>query len=190
MKASVFGAVAVLALGLGFGVARAQTAPDNYLIQLDDTSPTGSVIGNTYKNGTLIQSVPFCCDTLDSPYFLWSGATLTSSFDNQFNYYDPGSTVLSDTIEVSGTAGNDFFTIAFSSAVDGGPALTPLPDGGTFFENGQFQEGIVSGVVSNGDFYNLEFASAVPEPATWALMLAGFAGLGAALRSKRKTALA
>ena len=26
----------------------------------------------------------------------------------------------------------------------------------------------------------------VPEPATWALMLAGFAGLGAALRGRRK----
>ncbi len=28
---------------------------------------------------------------------------------------------------------------------------------------------------------------AVPEPATWGLMLAGFAGLGAALRGRRKT---
>jgi len=33
--------------------------------------------------------------------------------------------------------------------------------------------------------------SAVPEPATWAMMLAGFAGLGAAIRaSRRKAALA
>jgi hypothetical protein len=30
----------------------------------------------------------------------------------------------------------------------------------------------------------------VPEPATWAMMLAGFAGLGAALRTRRRTALA
>jgi hypothetical protein len=32
--------------------------------------------------------------------------------------------------------------------------------------------------------------SAVPEPATWGLMLVGFAGLGAALRSQRKTVAA
>jgi hypothetical protein len=30
------------------------------------------------------------------------------------------------------------------------------------------------------------FASAVPEPATWAIMLTGFGGLGAAMRSNRK----
>ena len=31
--------------------------------------------------------------------------------------------------------------------------------------------------------------TAVPEPATWALMLIGIGGLGAALRSSRKSAL-
>jgi hypothetical protein len=30
-------------------------------------------------------------------------------------------------------------------------------------------------------------ASALPEPATWALMLSGFVGLGAALRRRRRT---
>jgi hypothetical protein len=34
------------------------------------------------------------------------------------------------------------------------------------------------------------FSIGTPEPATWALMLAGFAGLGAALRSRRKLATA
>ncbi|HEY2355896.1 MAG TPA: PEPxxWA-CTERM sorting domain-containing protein, partial [Phenylobacterium sp.] len=32
--------------------------------------------------------------------------------------------------------------------------------------------------------------AAVPEPATWTMMLAGFGGLGAALRSKRRRAVA
>ena len=34
----------------------------------------------------------------------------------------------------------------------------------------------------------VEYGSAVPEPATWAMMLIGFAGLGAALRSTRRRA--
>lgn len=46
-----------------------------------------------------------------------------------------------------------------------------------------------------GDYFGLDFVylngiPAVPEPATWTLMLAGFGGLGAALRSRRRVALA
>jgi hypothetical protein len=39
-------------------------------------------------------------------------------------------------------------------------------------------------------YTNYAFAVGVPEPATWALMLAGFGGLGAAMRARRKTAAA
>jgi hypothetical protein len=42
------------------------------------------------------------------------------------------------------------------------------------------------GVIGDGDVSFLVGTSSVPEPATWALMLAGFGGLGAALRSRRK----
>jgi hypothetical protein len=40
---------------------------------------------------------------------------------------------------------------------------------------------------SGGIFLDNVSISAVPEPATWALMLAGFGGLGAALRRRRQT---
>ena len=44
-----------------------------------------------------------------------------------------------------------------------------------------------------GDVTNLSFTlyggPAVPEPATWAMMLVGFGGLGAAMRSRRKLAV-
>ncbi len=188
MKASLFGAIAAL-LVTAAGVAQ---AADNYLVQLDDTLPGGQVAGNTYKNGTLIQSVVFSGDAIISSYGLWSGATLNASFDNQFNYYDLDGVTLSDTVEVSGTAGDSFFYIDFRSA----SALAgALPNGGAYIEDGSFQQAVYPGTVSNGDYYNIQMASeadagGVPEPATWSLMLLGVAGLGGALRSRRNAAAA
>jgi hypothetical protein len=47
----------------------------------------------------------------------------------------------------------------------------------------------VDDVVANGTTYNFELAGGVPEPASWAMMLVGFAGLGGLLR-RRRTATA
>jgi hypothetical protein len=184
LKASVIGTIAALVVGFGAGVAQ---AADDYLIQLDDTSPNDTIAGNTYKNGpNLIQSVIFPNDQLNSPYVLWSGATLLATFDNQFNYFETDGVTLSDTVEVSGNAGDTFFTINFNSD----PNANLLPNGGFNIENGKFQPGVLAGVVSNGDFYNLEIASdvnEVPEPATWTMMLlgAGLVGLVARRRAAR-----
>jgi hypothetical protein len=52
---------------------------------------------------------------------------------------------------------------------------------GEFFANS-------NGVFPNANGpYQMEVSVNVPEPGTWALMLAGFGGLGAALRSRRRT---
>jgi hypothetical protein len=48
---------------------------------------------------------------------------------------------------------------------------------------------VLASPVSQGDFDNVRLA-AVPEPATWALMLIGIGGLGVSLRAGRKTATA
>lgn len=51
--------------------------------------------------------------------------------------------------------------------------------------------GIFDGVITNGDGdFIIKSSGGVPEPAAWALMLVGFGGLGAALRSRRRMALA
>ncbi|MDB5479645.1 MAG: hypothetical protein JWO83_698 [Caulobacteraceae bacterium] len=185
MKASVVGTIAALVVGFGAGVAQ---AADNYLIQLDDRASNDTITGNTYKNGAnLIQSVVFPNDEINAPYTLWSGATLLASFDNQFNYYEPDGVTLSDTVEISGTAGDTFFQVVFLSDPN---SLSPLPNGGVNLENGQFQPGVLAGIVSNGDFYNLQIASdlEVPEPATWAMMLLGAGLVG--LVARRRAALA
>lgn len=45
-------------------------------------------------------------------------------------------------------------------------------------------------VDGSGILYTLFSAAAVPEPSSWALMLIGFGGLGAALRARRRSSLA
>jgi hypothetical protein len=42
-----------------------------------------------------------------------------------------------------------------------------------------------SGLAESVGFSNFSISYAVPEPATWALMLTGLAGLGAAVRQRR-----
>jgi hypothetical protein len=73
------------------------------------------------------------------------------------------------------------------------------------FDVGSFDEFSQNVATVTGQTYDLNFlllgsnevpsevfatASAVPEPATWTLALVGFGGLGAALRSRRRAALA
>jgi hypothetical protein len=82
--------------------------------------------------------------------------------------------------------GVDFFGLQFgtSAFVTAGPA----PE---FFDfvGGSFK---VPGPSYGGyfDYGHAKFDGAVPEPASWALMLMGFGGLGAMLRRRRRAALA
>ena len=46
------------------------------------------------------------------------------------------------------------------------------------------------GVIDGSTLQGLTYAPAVPEPATWAMMLVGFGGIGLAMRRRRKPALA
>jgi hypothetical protein len=87
---------------------------------------------------------------------------------------------------VSLTGGNYFLLLTGASMGSGGTAFWDENDGlGTGW---QTDTGELPG---SNTFQILGGAvSGTPEPATWALMLAGFAGLGATLRSRRKRAAA
>ena len=87
---------------------------------------------------------------------------------------------------------------------DGDPALQVFltyPAGGGALYNGGFGSSSVGSYFSptcGGEIcgyplsgaVTLGLGSAVPEPATWAMMLVGFGGLGAAMRTRRRSAAA
>jgi hypothetical protein len=93
------------------------------------------------------------------------------------------------------TAGNDFVTNPNTCGFAGcgfQSSLSAINSSGTFgfFFNGApgaYQEYSAG---ASGTFDTITISSAgTPEPATWALMLMGFGGLGATLRARRMQAL-
>jgi hypothetical protein len=102
--------------------------------------------------------------------------------------FGPGTTGF-NTLSASGLTAADFFQVdATTGAVGtahpnfgGGPMLFGL----TQFTGADAISGTSVDVVY--DNLNITLAS-VPEPATWAMMLVGFGGLGAAIRSRRTLA--
>lgn len=146
---------------------RAITTQDGIVIQ-------NSNVGTQYTSG----------------YGLWNGQNLTNSFSAAFNFYDV-SNALVFTYAPSGTAGSSIFNIPILNAVNG--PLTPLA-GGTSLTASSTVQNLLT-FKAGADNYTLQFQSlvgpvaAVPEPATWAMMLAGFGMIGFSLRRRRKQAV-
>ena len=160
------------------------------------TTDLGTITISTVNNTTIPNTIDF--NTNSS-----TGGDFTSSFqfmNNQLGYYNfalttstTGATIgaleLLDAanhvlLTGSGTslfttvnlAANTWYTFQYSGTL---PTNLALPGGGV--GNG----GTVSG---NASCYAA--AGAVPEPATWAMMLLGFGGIGMAMRRRRKPVLA
>jgi hypothetical protein len=179
------------ALFAGIAIALASTvahAANTYVLTLDDTNEN-QIVGKLYTNDVQTDTMNFPAENATVSFFLKNHQTLPANLDNQFNFYEPGITplVLSDTAEISGIGGEFSVLITFLS--DDSSPLSPLPNGGVNFETGLFQN-IAQFTTSNGDSYTFQIASdaveAIPEPATWAMMLLGLAGLGAAMRTTRR----
>lgn len=83
----------------------------------------------------------------------------------------------------------DFDGLAFSTASGGVFGVYYYATSGVYEIGCQGGGGCGGGFGGSVDSFSLtEVTSSTPEPAIWALMLVGFAGLGAALRSRRKLA--
>lgn len=175
---------ALCSLGLWIPQASASV----FLFQWVDTEP--DLIGNTYQDGQLIQSVVVGSETYANGYGLWNGAVLTTNFDVRVNIYESDGKTLSDTWHLLGGTENSALQIPFNSDIEGQP-LAALPEPTlSIVENGRFQT-VLEFDVSNGDHYIWQFQSdvdstGVPEPGIFNLFLLG---LGALFSMRRKNSV-
>ncbi len=123
---------------------------------------------------------------------LYTSAPMTSSGDGAFD------AITINTGGVALTTGSDYVIDLYDNSGDGVAGVWGLigpvgyhpgvaNDVGFAFVNGPSSSSTWDSV---GDFGSLAYSAsfgAVPEPASWALMLVGVMGLGAALRTSRKT---
>jgi hypothetical protein len=119
-------------------------------------------------------TLEMCIVTLTAP----PGTVLNSHSGTDANISEQDSpNVLSDTILISGNAGDSFATITFTSETEGVP-LVPLPGAQSITENGQVQLccGVNWGTTtliffSDAILFESDIVEAVPEPSTIFLAL-------------------
>lgn len=202
------GAVLKILAGTALAFAVAQPASAAQLIVGSQMSVNGTVIGNTpnVRDATALDFTTGTTSNGSSPGTVTSfNGTATGSFAGQFCSGTCGTIadiaslaigpqslspfyVLTDGVTFSltnitfidrSTSGflNFTGTGIFSGNI-GGTAFDPTPGIFSFSTQG------------NGVTTFSASTTAVPEPATWGLMLLGFAGMGLALRRRRRPALA
>ncbi|MBS0332858.1 MAG: PEPxxWA-CTERM sorting domain-containing protein, partial [Proteobacteria bacterium] len=142
--------------------------------------------------------------TLDAPLTVPASVSITSLALDLFGQDFPGGDVVTQnnvmsfslagsTVLSGGGAG---FSTGTSGALIEGVDLFPPNNGAFSFDQAQFSFTVdtLSGpaTLTGGQFAyeNFDGPAAAPEPAAWALMLLGFGGLGAMLRSRRRAAVA
>jgi hypothetical protein len=72
----------------------------------------------------LIEHAIFPGESITHTYTLWKGAALNGSFNVSYNIYDQDGVTLSDTLNLSGNAGDTFLTVSFISDTEIGLLVT------------------------------------------------------------------
>lgn len=178
----------------------------------DPTAVIASTLGGAQLPGST-QSLTFRVDTAVNPFFTFAAMVVPSNDffignDDPMEYrlFDASGNLLIDTIEQFGSdiwnAGSEAFDPANAAFLVGGVNDLRTPEGGVvefnFAELARFNglttaAGYVfnSGLAADSGIYRISFATAaVPEPATWAMMIVGFALVGARKRGRRAVSVA
>ncbi len=155
-----------------------------YTAQFGSAFPSAVFGGDAFSVGTHPNAIATTVGSTDWSITLTSAEPLTvvdmEASGDQFQVLDNG-VVLGNT---SPPVAGDFVGACISCAL-----ADPNFSRGVFFLGAGVNDitiNFLGGGEGAGDLSFLVGNAAVPEPAAWALMLAGFAGLGAALRGRRK----
>ena len=172
------------------GAAALSTASlANAAIMIGNTSG-GNIVVGTPDNGTMPETVKFDTTTNTAgtvtPWFEFSN-DLTGQY--AFSITDSTGLFNGSTISLEQLTDTGFNVIAQS--MGNGITLnmlTPVLQANTTY---RFTYTLNAGAGGSAASGNASFMSApLPEPATWAMMLLGFGGIGLAMRRRRRPALA
>jgi len=178
------------------------TAPDStitsFTFEVDDQgSALNGVVGQVYAwSGSLTGGAPPQGAT-GPALFTSAPFSISASGSYQAVTVDTGTTTLTagdNYVILFADTSNDATNAVFGDTQFTSPGVAY--DGGfNFYNNNYTLASINSNTWDDYDnfgstAYTATFTSGVPEPAAWAMMLFGFAGLGAAIRARRKTSIA
>jgi len=161
--ATITGATVSLASSFGFGSF--DGAVEYWIFADSEGSPAGALANGT-TTGTLTPGGPVCCD--------FTGATLAFDFNDGFQ------ALAGEQYWFGFHLGSDYNRHEIYWNSTGCELCLAVNNGHESFGGTQ------DNWLSNGQEHAFTLTSNVPEPASWALMILGFGGVGAMVRSRRR----
>jgi hypothetical protein len=181
----------------GFTINFGYAIEDSFTVATNTTA-TGADFVSWDIPGDSLQSVDWVIEPTQT-YGITGTATVTSTFLFTNGY---GYDIYSNHISFAGvalTAGTYYFGLQNGNVGNGDPVYWDQNDGpsaaygsgfgGDLSVAGPAQSLPCSGACTYSETFDIT-SGGVPEPTTWALMLIGFGGMGAALRSRRRVVAA
>lgn len=164
---------ATIAQALGLGAANATGTVSG--INFSTTNSDGITVGQWLGNPAISST------TLDNSYMLFTGQILLTAGANAFTIaHDDGVQ-----LAIDGISG-----FAVNAPGPTSPTTTPFtitaPTTGTYTYHLSYGECCDGPAVLQWLYTNGQPVGSVPEPATWAMMLLGFGGIGMAMRRQRR----
>jgi len=196
MKTVHMMAAAVLALTAG-AAAQAQTSTltfDGLIDVYGDGNPISPLTGDSQAITYVESGYQLTLHTSNDPSALYGAHIGDAGGLHTFNWHDSGDNLYGAYVTLSKVGGGTFNLLGFDYASDD---LTVTDGTTSILLNGSGNVSAnlfnVTSVTfsslnyTNNQLDNVQVSGAVPEPASWALMLGGFGLVGGAMRSRKRS---